>query len=159
LKENIIQVDFRETYDANMVRYSLYVLYARYVSDIRDGLKAVQRRILYDMFKYVKCTSKATKVKSARTVGDVMGRLHPHSNCLLPETAILGTSGKIFKIGDLYNSGVTTLEGFGVNPKTGRVETVLIHDIRIGYAFLLLYEPLIRQNLTRTRTHPIYSEE
>ena len=45
MKDNIIQVDAREESKRNMARYSLYILYNRYVPDARDGLKPVQRRI------------------------------------------------------------------------------------------------------------------
>lgn len=80
IKDNIIKVDFRETYDNNMIRYSLYVLYDRYVPDIRDGLKPVQRRILYAMNHDIKCVSKITKRKSANTVGIVIAKYHSHGD-------------------------------------------------------------------------------
>ena len=75
--DRIVQVDFRQTYDANMARYSLYALYNRFVPDIHDGLKPVQRRILYSMWNNG-ITSKGRKRKSANTVGDTMGKYHPH---------------------------------------------------------------------------------
>lgn len=80
IKDNIIQVDFRETYDSNMIRYSLYVLYSRYVPDIRDGLKPVQRRAVYAMWNDVGCVSNATKRKSANTVGIVIAKYHSHGD-------------------------------------------------------------------------------
>ena len=79
MKDNIIQVDSREESKRGMARYSLYILYNRYVPDIRDGLKPVQRRILVTMFYDLKCTSINTKRKSARTVGGCM-KYHPHGN-------------------------------------------------------------------------------
>lgn len=78
--DNIIKVDSRKAYMENMARYSLYILYDRYTPDIRDGLKPGQRRIIYAMYNDVKCTSKATKRKSATTVGAVIGKYHPHSD-------------------------------------------------------------------------------
>ena len=80
MKDNIIQVDSREESKRGMARYSLYILYNRYVPDIRDGLKPVQRRILYTMFNDTKCISINTKRKSAKTVGDCMGTYHPHGD-------------------------------------------------------------------------------
>ena len=80
MKDNIIQVDSREESKRGMARYSLYILYNRYVPDIRDGLKPVQRRILYTMFNDIKCISVNTKRKSAKTVGDCMGSYHPHGD-------------------------------------------------------------------------------
>ena len=79
-KDNIVQVDVRKQYMSNMARYSLYTLFERYTPDIRDGLKPVQRRILYCMWHDVKCVSLATKRKSANTVGAVMASYHPHGN-------------------------------------------------------------------------------
>jgi DNA gyrase subunit A len=64
----------------NMARYSLYILYNRYVPDIRDGLKPVQRRIIYAMWNDVKCTSIASKRKSANTVGTVIAKYHSHGD-------------------------------------------------------------------------------
>lgn len=80
MNDNIIQVDSREMYMNDMGRYSIYILYNRYVPDIRDGLKPGQRRILYAMMHDVKCVSKATKRKSANTVGMVIAKYHSHGD-------------------------------------------------------------------------------
>ena len=80
MKDNIIPVDLRKQYLSNMARYSLYVLFERFVPDINDGLKPVQRRTLYCMLNDVKCTSKASKRKSANTVGAVIASYHPHGD-------------------------------------------------------------------------------
>lgn len=79
-KDNIVQVDVRKQYMSDMARYSLYVLYNRYVPDIRDGLKPVQRRIIYAMWNNIKCVSWSTKRKSANTVGEVIARYHAHGD-------------------------------------------------------------------------------
>ena len=60
-------------------RYSKYVLQERAVPDVRDGLKPVQRRILYTMIIEGNTSSKPTR-KCARTVGAVIGRFHPHGD-------------------------------------------------------------------------------
>lgn len=80
MKDNIIQVDSHEQYMSNMARYSIYVLYSRYVPDIRDGLKPVQRRILYAMWNDIGCVSLGTKRKSANTVGTVIAKYHSHGD-------------------------------------------------------------------------------
>ena len=80
MKDNITQIDARKSYMENMTRYSLYILYDRYVPDIRDGLKPVQRRILYAMWNDIKCVSISTKRKSANTVGTVIAKYHSHSD-------------------------------------------------------------------------------
>jgi DNA gyrase subunit A len=131
-KDNIVQVDFRETYDNNMIRYSLYVLYSRYVPDIRDGLKPVQRRTLYAMWNDIKCISNATKRKSANTVGTVIAKYHAHGDCLFEDTLIVCPDGLLREIGGLYENGITTIEACGIDPETLEVKNVIMHDIRIG---------------------------
>ncbi len=79
-KDNIIPVDVRKQYMQDMARYSLYALFERYVPDLRDGLKPVQRRILYCMWNDIKCVSKSTKRKSLNTIGQVSGLYHPHGD-------------------------------------------------------------------------------
>lgn len=85
-KDTIIPVDLRETTLQDMARYSLYILYNRYVPNIKDGLKPVQRRILTSMFFNIKCLSSQSKRKSASTVGDVMGKYHPHGDSGIYDT-------------------------------------------------------------------------
>ena len=80
MKDKIIPVDAHEQYMGNMARYSIYVLYSRYVPDIRDGLKPVQRRILYAMWNDIGCTSLSSKRKSANTVGTVIAKYHSHGD-------------------------------------------------------------------------------
>ena len=79
MKDNIIQVDVRKQYMQDMARYSLYALFERYVCSIEDGLKPVQRRIIYCMWDEIKAVSESTKRKSAKTTGAVIGAYHPHS--------------------------------------------------------------------------------
>ena len=59
--------------------YSKYIIQDRAIPDVRDGLKPVQRRILYSMYKERNTYEKPYK-KSARAVGDVMGKYHPHGD-------------------------------------------------------------------------------
>ena len=80
MQDNIIKVDTHEQYMNNMARYSIYVLYARFIPDIRDGLKTVQRRTLYAMWNDIGCTSIGTKRKSANTTGTVISKYHPHGD-------------------------------------------------------------------------------
>ena len=68
-------------------RYSKYVLQERAVPDVRDGLKPVQRRILYTMIIEGNTSSKPTR-KCARTVGAVIGRFHPHGDTSVYEAMV-----------------------------------------------------------------------
>ena len=58
-------------------RYSKYVLQERAVPDVRDGLKPVQRKVIFDMYE-LGAISYKDRIKSARTVGDTMGKYHAH---------------------------------------------------------------------------------
>ena len=68
-----------ETMEDNFLRYSMSVIIARALPDVRDGLKPVHRRILFSMSKNGIRSSGKT-VKSARIIGDVMGKYHPHGD-------------------------------------------------------------------------------
>jgi len=68
-------------------RYSKYIIQDRAIPDVRDGLKPVQRRILYSMYKEKNTYEKPYK-KSARAVGDVMGKYHPHGDSSIYEAIV-----------------------------------------------------------------------
>ncbi|HIQ64886.1 MAG TPA: DNA topoisomerase 4 subunit A, partial [Candidatus Faecenecus gallistercoris] len=68
-------------------RYSKYIIQDRAIPDIRDGLKPVQRRILYSMYKEKNTYDKPTR-KSAKTVGDVIGNFHPHGDISIYEAMV-----------------------------------------------------------------------
>ena len=68
-------------------RYSKYIIQERAIPDIRDGLKPVQRRILYGM-NALKVTANAPYKKSARIVGEVMGKYHPHGDSSIYEALV-----------------------------------------------------------------------
>ena len=68
-------------------KYSKYIIQDRAIPDVRDGLKPVQRRILFSMFKEKNTYDKPYK-KSARAVGDVMGKYHPHGDSSIYEAIV-----------------------------------------------------------------------
>jgi DNA gyrase subunit A len=78
-EENIVDIDVAEEMRGSYLEYALSVIYQRALPDARDGLKPVQRRILYQMNEMGLRPDRA-HVKCARVVGDVMGRLHPHGD-------------------------------------------------------------------------------
>ena len=78
-EENIVDIDVAEEMRASYLEYAYSVIYQRAVPDARDGLKPVQRRILYQMNEMGLRPDRA-HVKCARVVGEVMGRLHPHGD-------------------------------------------------------------------------------
>ena len=77
--ERIIETDVSSEMRGSFLEYAYSVIYSRALPDARDGLKPVHRRILYQMSEMGLRPDAAT-VKSARVVGDVMGRLHPHGD-------------------------------------------------------------------------------
>ena len=68
-------------------KYSKYIIQDRAIPDVRDGLKPVQRRILFSMYKEKNTYDKPYK-KSARAVGDVMGKYHPHGDSSIYEAIV-----------------------------------------------------------------------
>ena len=76
--ENIIENNICDQYIEDVERYSMYVNRRRFIPDVKDGLKPVQRRIIWAAYKDTKCID--TRAKSARLVGDAMGRYHPHGD-------------------------------------------------------------------------------
>jgi DNA gyrase subunit A len=78
-EENILDIDVAEEMRGSYLEYAYSVIYQRALPDARDGLKPVQRRILYQMAR-MGLRPEREHVKCARIVGDVMGRLHPHGD-------------------------------------------------------------------------------
>ena len=77
--EHIVDIDVQDEMRTSYLEYAYSVIYSRALPDARDGLKPVQRRILYTMHDMGVRPDRG-HVKSARVVGDVMGRLHPHGD-------------------------------------------------------------------------------
>ena len=73
-------VALHEAARARYLNYALSVITSRALPDVRDGLKPVQRRILYTMYRDLKLRADSRYLKSARVVGDVMGKYHPHGD-------------------------------------------------------------------------------
>lgn len=78
-EEHIVDIDVGDEMRASFLEYAYSVIYSRALPDARDGLKPVQRRILYTMTDMGLRPDRG-HVKSARVVGEVMGRLHPHGD-------------------------------------------------------------------------------
>ena len=76
----IIQINIEEEMKTAYIDYSMSVIVSRALPDVRDGLKPVHRRILYDMSNELNLYSDKPHRKSARIVGDVLGKFHPHGD-------------------------------------------------------------------------------
>ncbi|WP_083508743.1 DNA gyrase/topoisomerase IV subunit A [Arthrobacter alpinus] len=85
--ENIVDIDVSSEMEGSFLEYAYSVIYSRALPDARDGLKPVQRRILYMMSEMGLRPDKG-HVKSARVVGEVMGKLHPHGDTAIYDTMV-----------------------------------------------------------------------
>lgn len=85
--ENIIDIDVTSEMENSFLEYAYSVIYSRALPDARDGLKPVQRRILFQMAQMGLRPEKG-HVKSARVVGEVMGKLHPHGDAAIYDAMV-----------------------------------------------------------------------
>ena len=85
--ERIVDIDVSAEMETSFLEYAYSVIYARALPDARDGLKPVQRRILFQMGEMGLRPDRAY-VKSARVVGDVMGKLHPHGDSAIYDALV-----------------------------------------------------------------------
>ena len=103
-EENIIDIDVGEEMRTSFLEYAYSVIYARALPDARDGLKPVQRRILYAMYD-MGLRPERGHVKSSRVVGEVMGRFHPHG-----DTAIYDA---LVRMAQPWSMRLPTVDGHG----------------------------------------------
>ena len=86
--DKINEVDLKKTMETSYIDYAMSVIAARALPDVRDGLKPVQRRIMYAMIELNNGPDKPHR-KCARIVGDTMGKYHPHG-----DSSIYGEIGR-----------------------------------------------------------------
>ena len=87
VKENIVETPLKDEMSKSVLEYAYSVIYARALPDARDGLKPVQRRIIYQMGQ-MNLNPDRPYMKSARVVGEVMGKLHPHGDSAIYEAMV-----------------------------------------------------------------------
>ncbi|MDR1034303.1 MAG: DNA topoisomerase IV subunit A [Bifidobacteriaceae bacterium] len=87
VKEKIIEENLEREMETSFLQYAYSVIYQRALPDAKDGLKPVQRRILFQMNE-MRLTPDKPYVKSARVVGDVMGKLHPHGDSAIYDALV-----------------------------------------------------------------------
>lgn len=96
MAEKIVKTEYSEEMQKSYMNYSMSVITARAIPDARDGLKPVQRRVLYDMSE-LRLNHDKPHRKSARIVGDTMGKYHPHGDSSIYETLVV--MSQVFKKG------------------------------------------------------------
>ncbi len=104
MSEKIIRSEYSEEMQRSYMNYSMSVITARAIPDARDGLKPVQRRVLYDMSELRLHHDKPHR-KSARIVGDTMGKYHPHGDSSIYETLVV--------MSQMFKKGMPLVDGHG----------------------------------------------
>ncbi len=103
-EEQIIRTEYSELMQKSFIDYAMSVIIARALPDIRDGLKPVQRRTLYDMYELGIRYDKPYR-KSARIVGDTMGKYHPHGDSSI--------YGALVVLAQDFKMGMPLVDGHG----------------------------------------------
>ena len=104
MEEKIIKTEYSEVMEKSYIDYAMSVIIARALPDVRDGLKPVQRRTLYDMYELGIKWDKPFR-KSARIVGDTMGKYHPHGDSSIYDSLVVMSQD--------FKKGMPLVEGHG----------------------------------------------
>ena len=104
MAEKILKTEYSEEMQRSYMNYSMSVITARAIPDARDGLKPVQRRVLYDMSQLRLDYDKPHR-KSARIVGDTMGKYHPHGDSSIYDTLVV--------MSQEFKKGMALVDGHG----------------------------------------------
>lgn len=102
--DKVHEIDLQKTMERNYIDYAMSVIAARALPDVRDGLKPVQRRILYSMIELNNGPDKPHR-KCARIVGDTMGKYHPHGDSSIYEALV--------KLAQEWNTRYMLVDGHG----------------------------------------------
>ena len=103
-KEQILHMEYSEVMQKSYIDYAMSVIVSRALPDVRDGLKPVQRRVLYDMHE-LGVKSDGPFRKSARIVGDTMGKYHPHGDSSIYESLVVMSQD--------FKKGIPLVDGHG----------------------------------------------
>ena len=104
MNDRIIKTEYSEVMQKSFIDYAMSVIVSRALPDVRDGLKPVQRRVLYDMYE-LGIRSDRPYRKSARIVGDTMGKYHPHGDSSIYEALVV--------MAQEFKKGVPLIDGHG----------------------------------------------
>ena len=104
MEEKIIRTEYSDTMQKSFIDYAMSVIVARALPDVRDGLKPVQRRTLYDMHELGIRYDRPYR-KSARIVGDTMGKYHPHGDSSIYDALVVLTQD--------FKKGMPLIDGHG----------------------------------------------
>ena len=102
--DRILKTEYSEVMQKNYIDYAMSVIVSRALPDVRDGLKPVQRRVLYDMHELGVRYDRPHR-KSARIVGDTMGKYHPHGDSSIYDALVVMTQD--------FKKGIPLVDGHG----------------------------------------------
>lgn len=138
----------------NMRVYGMETNLERALVDFRDGLKPVSRRLLWSM----RGIAYDQKSKAARMVGDVLGRFHPHGDCLRAGTLVPLMSGKNVPIEQLVGKG--SLWVWAYDEETDRIVPARAHSWRVGHTTRTAYRIVFNtgDQIECTKNHPFYQK-
>ncbi|MBR3524606.1 MAG: DNA topoisomerase 4 subunit A [Lachnospiraceae bacterium] len=104
LNERVLKTEYSELMQKSYIDYAMSVIVSRALPDVRDGLKPVQRRVLYDMYELGVRYDRPHR-KSARIVGDTMGKYHPHGDSSIYDALVVMTQD--------FKKGIALVDGHG----------------------------------------------
>lgn len=137
VNEKIISENLEDIFGDRFGRYSKYIIQDRAIPDVRDGLKPVQRRILYAMFKLGMFSNRPFK-KSARIVGEVIGKYHPHGDTSVYDAMV--------RMSQEFKTRLTLIEMHGNN---GSVDGDPAAAMRYTEARLSVYAEYLLEDINK----------
>ena len=137
--DRIMKINIEEEMKSSYIDYSMSVIVARALPDVRDGFKPVHRRILYGMLGIGNTSDKPYK-KCARVVGEVLGKYHPHGDG--------SVYGALVRMGQEWNMRYTLIDGQG---NFGSVDVTLLLPCVIQSAASPRWVSISWMTLTRKR--------
>ena len=155
MAERIIEKSAESMYVQDQAAYSIVTNRRRAIPAVQDGLKPVQRRIMYGAYK--KGFRKPSQHgKCQQLTGLVMGELHPHGSCLYADTKIKLLNGTYTTIGELYRSNVPYVEILAIDESTGKPVPAIAHSFRIGQITNKIYHIVMSNGyeIKCTDNHP-----
>ena len=155
MAERIIEKSAESMYVQDQAAYSIVTNRRRAIPAVQDGLKPVQRRIMYGAYK--KGFRKPSQHgKCQQLTGLVMGEFHPHGSCLYADTKIKLLNGTYTTIGELYRSNVPYVEILAIDESTGKPVPAIAHSFRIGQITNKIYHIVMSNGyeIKCTDNHP-----
>lgn len=157
IAQSVIPKDMGDIFKDYYLTYATYIILQRAIPDIRDGMKPINRRILYSMYNS-NYTSNLSYKKSARIVGEVMGKFHPHGDCLRGNTILHSIDGKRYTLKELVDNNVRELKVLSYDQENNKFVEALAHSFRIGQYANEIYRINFYDNsyIESTSNHPFY---